>query len=76
MSDDYKKGYRDGYRDAKEDERKITFPIPTYPYPKIPNAADIRCVTCGISMQGPMGYVCPRHDCPSKAVLLQEKAEQ
>lgn len=69
--DDYRKGYRDGYRDAKDDEKKITFP--TYPKMQTP---DLRCATCGISMLGPMGYVCPRHDCPSKVVLLQETSSK
>lgn len=36
-------------------------PYPTWPTPAKPPS----CAVCGILFEGPMGYACPRSDCPA-----------
>ena len=38
------------------------FPAPTVPAGYTPKS----CSVCGMNFNGPMGYVCPRSDCPSR----------
>ena len=42
-------------------------PIPFIPQtpPYIPRALANKCVTCGITLDGVMGYACQRPDCPT-----------
>lgn len=85
-NDEYKRGYRDGYRDGQADANKV-IPVPTippypqmpatppYPYqPDNPNRLNIssRCPVCGVDWSGPMGYVCPRNDCPTKVWCIND----
>lgn len=49
MSEDYKRGYRDGYRDG----------VSMKQLPKK------NCSKCGLSIEGPMGYVCQVNGCPT-----------
>lgn len=37
-------------------------PMPQWPMDELAP----KCGTCGMQFTGPMGYVCPRGDCPSK----------
>ena len=63
-SKSYQKGYGEGfsagYVKAMEGGRS---PSPLYPVQATPNS----CRACGLKLDGPMCYVCPRHDCPTFA---------
>ena len=48
-------------------------PIPstqTYPIPY--NGLPGMCSVCGIKCDGPMGYVCPRGDCPTQVKCVSQ----
>ena len=65
MSDEYSWGYRNGYRngfaDGMQEGQKSV---------ELPNAPDLsekpRCRVCGITFDGPFGYVCTHNKCPSR----------
>lgn len=63
--DDYKRGYREGYQDGMEYARKLYGPV----FPagqELPNVSYTGCKVCGMEFGKPMGYVCPRYECPTK----------
>lgn len=40
-------------------------PFPYDPTPFLPIVSEDRCPKCGLKIEGCMGYVCPRTDCPN-----------
>lgn len=63
----YSQGFSDGYEKAKRDFTDTKPYSPPELWPEI-NTVNPKpgCRVCGIKWDKPMGYVCPRSDCPSK----------
>ena len=63
MTEDYKKGYRDGFNDGFKTGNKL--PKEWEKVWSDPNPILRTCHRCGMEWgSGPMGYSCPRADCP------------
>jgi hypothetical protein len=55
LSDDYIKGFNDGVNYERHKPEKI-----------IGTGYTDGCSVCGLKFSGPMGYVCPNNNCPTK----------
>ena len=65
-SKSYQKGYGEGFSAGYVKAMEIgtnPSPVPFNPVQTTPNS----CRACGLKLDGPMGYHCPRHDCPTFA---------
>lgn len=66
MSDEWKKGYSEGFSDGyMKAYRELTDTKPI-PWNQHMTTEWKGCRVCGMKWDKPMGYVCPRSDCPSK----------
>lgn len=52
------------WRQVVDEAARISLPTPLSPLP----APSTACSKCGLKPEGPMGYVCPRFDCPFAVV--------
>lgn len=61
----YQSGYNEAKRDLEQVYQKI---VPMKPMPWIGDVPDatVSCAVCGINSKNTMGYVCGRHDCPTR----------
>lgn len=67
MTDEtYKRGYRDGFEDGYR-LAQTKLPKPGHTPNVLPELDERpRCRVCGLTFDGPMGYVCPNDRCPSR----------
>ena len=80
-NEDYRQGYKDGFKDGIEEGKKQndkdwldgykegikqTIPPPYVPTTTPDFKLSNYCSTCGMTFDGPMGYVCTHPSCPSR----------